>query len=592
MLLLVLALAAAFAWREITSPDFGFHVAAGRLILERGAWPQRDPFTFTVPDHPYVDMNGLFQVLLALLDRAAGTAGVGLLQLVLVEGAVLLLWATARRRGVSSPALLGVGFGLAVLAWEPRFLHRPELATFLFLAFELYALQRHRADGRAIWLMALAPLQILWVNSHSLSLLGPATLALYALAGLADKKRRPDKSPWLALGVVSLCLFANPYGWTGVRFLFQLSTRLEGGNIFGEMITELRSPFAAAPDRPALAFFVFAGLTVLVALLGRRGLTAFDVLLIAVYGALAAVARRNIPLFLMSALPAALAAAECASARFALRRPGRSGGRPARWTATAAVSAGLAFATSQAILGGYYLADFRPHRFGAGLSAAANPIACTDFIVRRNIPGPIFNHLRFGGYLEARLWPREKVFIDGRLEVIEEQLFREYVAANRGPGWPAMVDRWDPNLALIALDMRRQFERLVQDPQWALVEVDGVAALFLRRRPENRSIIDAARQALAQEDQQDPRETAPAPRPPMSWLLRLGRRSYPFDALARGNALFSLGYFEAARREYARGLREAGYDEPDLALSYAEACARLNRGAEAQLWREAARRGR
>ena len=93
---LVALLAAVLAWRQEVSLDLGFHLASGRWILEHGAWPETDPFTYTVADHPYIDMHGLFQVLLAMVERAWGLAGVGGFRLALVLGATGFLLATAR----------------------------------------------------------------------------------------------------------------------------------------------------------------------------------------------------------------------------------------------------------------------------------------------------------------------------------------------------------------------------------------------------------------------------------------------------------------------------------------------------------------
>ncbi len=187
-LALILVLAALLAWREETSLDFGFHLATGRYILEHRAWPETDPFTYTVADHPYIDMHGLVQVAIALAERAGGLVGVGFLRAAFVLATTGVLYAHARRRGVRSPALLLLGFTLALFAWEQRFFARPEMATYLFLAIELYLLRRHAEDGRSRWLYAIPVLQVVWVSSHALSLFGPAVLGLYAVFSLAHAR--------------------------------------------------------------------------------------------------------------------------------------------------------------------------------------------------------------------------------------------------------------------------------------------------------------------------------------------------------------------------------------------------------------------
>src|SRR6202012_986976 len=42
-----------------------------------------------------------------------------------------------------------------------------------------------------------------------------------------------------------------------------------------------------------------------------------------------------------------------------------------------------------------------------------------------NIRSPLFNTYEYGGYLMWRLWPTERVFIDGR--ALSESVFQDYV---------------------------------------------------------------------------------------------------------------------------------------------------------------------
>ena len=72
----IAALTALLAWRTESSRDFGFHVAMGRWILEHRAWPQVDSLTWTLAGRPYVDMNGLFQIVLDLVYGSGGMIGV------------------------------------------------------------------------------------------------------------------------------------------------------------------------------------------------------------------------------------------------------------------------------------------------------------------------------------------------------------------------------------------------------------------------------------------------------------------------------------------------------------------------------------
>src|SRR5690349_8343668 len=206
----VAVLTALLAWRTESSRDFGYHLATGRWILEHHSWPRVDSFTYPLAGRPYVDMHGLFQVMLALVHGAAGMIGIGVLRVLFALATFAALWASARQRKVRSPALLGVGFALALLTWEGRLTMRPELATGLFLALQLLLLRKHADTSKWQYLVATIPLQLVWVNTHALSLLGIAVMGLYATTSLASS-RAIDPVPWLVLLADMLMMFVNPY---------------------------------------------------------------------------------------------------------------------------------------------------------------------------------------------------------------------------------------------------------------------------------------------------------------------------------------------------------------------------------------------
>jgi hypothetical protein len=592
----VLALAAILAWREETSLDLGFHLATGRQMLADRAWPRLDEFTYTVTGRPYIDMHGLFQLGLALAEKAWGFAGIGLYRLALVLAATGLLWASARRRGVDSPILLAAGFTLGLAAWELRFFARPELTTYLALALSLYCLRRYAENSDWRWLAATVPLQLAWVNSHALSIFGIAVLGLHAVASLRHHPR-PAWAPWAALGAAMLMMLANPYGPSGIEFLWHLRTRLSAENPFAQAISELSSPWQAEARTfwPIRAFMLLLGAGGVGVLLAIRRLFLFDILTFALFAGLALSAVRNIGLFVVAGLPVALAAWQSLVARPLGARARSSAARRGAVGSTAGrqrlglvlVIAGMIVFGELVWAGGYYAANRRPERFGSGPSPAVYPVRTVRFITEHGLRGPIYNHLNFGGYLIGELWPMERVFIDGRLEVMGEEFFQRYLEINAGPGWAAMIARYDPNLAMIPITSPQQMRRLEKDPAWQLVEMDGAAALFLRTRPENAPLVADARarfEALAQLPAAEP-PFLPTPLP-SRFARTLGRRPFPWEAWGRGNGLYALQHYEAARHEYQRALMESPSEELPLALNFAAAAFHLGRAAEARAWYE------
>ena len=62
-------------WSVFRDGDISWHVAAGRWIMEHGGVPKADPFSFTMPGHPWVAHEWLPEVVYALGFDLAGHAG-------------------------------------------------------------------------------------------------------------------------------------------------------------------------------------------------------------------------------------------------------------------------------------------------------------------------------------------------------------------------------------------------------------------------------------------------------------------------------------------------------------------------------------
>jgi hypothetical protein len=587
ILFAVLALAACLAWRTECSRDFGFHLATGRWILEHGAWPRVDSFTYTRAASPYIDMHGLFQVVLALAYRG-GMVGVGLLRLAFVLATIAILWASARQRGVRSAALLGLGFGIALLAWEVRLMTRPELASGLCLAAQLLLLRRHADSGRRRWLYATVPLQWVWVYSHALSVFGIVVLGLYAAASLIGGLRRRvvDASPWLALAGATAVMFLNPYGAGGVAFLWNLQSRIQPGNTFAESIQELMSPFSARAAGfhalRAFKFMLIAGGGVVLARARRTAL--FDLGLLALFGTLAAMHMRMVGLFAIAALPVALEAA-CGLGR-SLPAPWRMRFAGAGALATVAVLLALVFVCEQTVADGYYTMNRSPSRFGYGESPAIFPIGTVATLNRGGLGGRIFNSIEFGGYLCLHRYPREQAFIDGRLEVMGEDFFDLYSRASDGGGWDEIVARYRPEVALVSATRSELIQRLRGDPGWTLVDVDAVSVLFARDTPDHRAAIAAGMEHLRRLNAAAAAtDEAIVPPPPPAWpAVIFGPHRVSLDDWGRGTSFLQLGMLQAARRAFRQTLLAADQPEPALVKAYVVVTYQLGRFAESRAW--------
>jgi hypothetical protein len=123
------------------------------------------------------------------------------------------------------------------------------------------------------------------------------------------------------------------------------------------------------------------------------------------------------------------------------------------------------------------------------------PAGAADFLLAHNVSGPMFNTYDYGGYLIWRLWPHERVFIDGR--ALNESVFLDYrrMATNAdstgGKSGEELLDQY--GIQVIVMD---GFEftsgepyllpAALSDPsqkEWKLVYQDAAAVVFMRHPP-------------------------------------------------------------------------------------------------------------
>jgi tetratricopeptide (TPR) repeat protein len=499
-------LAALLAFRQVGSADIGFHLKTGEWILDGNGWPRTDPFTETMAGQAYIDTSWGFDVLVALLHRLAGPAGLVLFVVGAVLGLFALLVATTRLLG-ASPAAVALLLPVAVLAMEMRFEPRPELLSYLFLALQVWLLTRRASAGTApagatagtagpapaSALRTLAPsilVQLAWANSHSLFVLGWGAMAAFLAGGLLEA-RRLDRPLAAALGLSVAGSLLNPYGFDGLRFPFTLLTRFAADNPFAGSIAEFVSPLelgrlgylAAFPKAPLLAMALLAALALLSIptwLAKRRWTLLFLALLAA---PLAAAMLRNVPLFVVLAWPGVAWALTAGTGRggvlagAALALAARPRARAAMLGAAVVVVAALA---ARVGTDAYYVDSRRTERIGADWNRRQLPVEAAAWAAGAHLPGKPLNHINFGGWLmHAQDAP---VFIDTRLEVVGESFFNDYrrilgseialehAVARHDIGWFITPHAGHADL----------IRRLSADPRWRLGYVDGLAALFVR----------------------------------------------------------------------------------------------------------------
>jgi hypothetical protein len=503
LLPLLCAVVGYVAYFPLTDTDIWWHLAAGRLIVERGQLLRVDPFALDTNSASWIDVHWLFQVLVYLGYRAGGA-------LALVIGKCALVgvgaWALLRAAVVASAPspehstspgapslpqpLLLLLIALPVYLARYLVLARPVVLTLLFVAVYLLLLERQRRGARLRELWLLLPLQVLWANVQGLYLLGPAIVActligetLSALvarrfAGFTAPRPRVLGALALLLGGLLVVNLATPYGWSALRLPFTLLSRIDplAGDLFTYNISENIPPWVLErTELGAIGYFKWiAAASFASFLLAWRHVSISRLLIVSMMFALSLLASRNVLLLcwvggwaLASNLGVAIDGwrGRLAVARRALPAVGVLG------LATLSL---LAASGSRDDVPTSELAPFRV------------PVEAAERLRELRLEGRLFNSVRYGGYIAWALWPQHRPFIDGRLVLRSAAQFAEHLRLLDEPArFEAFRRVHDLRLALLptaAADERYLplVAQLYRDPSWRLLYTDGTQALFAR----------------------------------------------------------------------------------------------------------------
>lgn len=125
----------------------------------------------------------------------------------------------------------------------------------------------------------------------------------------------------------------------------------------------------------------------------------------------------------------------------------------------------------------WYLSNESYFKIGIGIDNIQQPEKATEFIVNNKLKGNILNSIGYGGWLEWKA--KQPVFIDGRLEVMRENLYNEVVKSWNG-GLADLIVKYNPKI--IVYNYQKYFawtDQIAALTDWKLVYLDGAAAIFV-----------------------------------------------------------------------------------------------------------------
>src|ERR1700730_7437646 len=461
--------------------DTGIHIRIGDLILASHHVPATDPFSFSKPGETWFAHEWLTEAFSALLIRAGG-----LNALVLLTGAILAVYNTILlldivKRGANS--LVAIALVLAgTNAASIHFHTRPHVFTLLFLTLSAALIARDRRKATK-WIWLLVPLTVLWANMHGGFVVLFAVLGIVIGGSIAEALLDPDaagtkskmaaRSSWLTFG----CVIASLLNPQGVKLHLHIVELLQV-SWYKTHINEYQSPSFTSEPMLFYMGLLFLGLMTVYSLLRQKHI--IEALWILFFAYWSLVSARNVPLFIIIALP--WIALELTSL---WREIAEASSRQS----TVGVLDDIATQTSGrfrafGLWTPLFLAGilwFTPqNRWPSDFSKEMFPLTMLHRHADQLARGRVFTVDQWADYLIYENYPRQRVFIDGRSDYYGEEIGKAYLAIQEArPKWRELLAQYSfdtifcpPDLPLVAL--------LKTSRDWRIVDQDAESILFAK----------------------------------------------------------------------------------------------------------------
>jgi hypothetical protein len=300
---------------------------------------------------------------------------------------------------------------------------RPELFSFLILSIFLVILYKTRE--RYTPLIFLLPLlELLWVNLHIYFFIGIVVFILFLVDFFLERRRQlvTRESKLIVISFLLTCLAAliNPHGITGALYPLHVFQNYGYSIEENQTIFFLQANFhkATIPFFELSAFLLFASL-----FLTLKRARLIDWLLAVCFTLLGALAIRNFPLFVIAVfLPFSYSVSQLGQ-KIKASLPADK-----QQLATILTISGISLALLLQI-------KDRVSLFPVTAAYERGAEQAVTYYQKEHLPGPIFNNFDIGSYLAYRLYPGEKVFVDGRPEAYPASFFQNvYIPMQQDPG--------------------------------------------------------------------------------------------------------------------------------------------------------------
>ena len=463
-LALLILLPVAF-FLSITPHDYWWYVRIGKDILQTGAIPTVDTFSYTYAGRPIFYQPWLSAVIFWLAHSLGGATLSFLLRGICIGLAYGVIWTLMHAAGTGTKVatLLTVLLGLSSsMNWSMR----PQFFAYPLFAVSLWILWRwQNGNAKSLWILPL--ISLLCANLHGSFILPFILMGSALVFGGGDRKQL---AIWFGLSL--LATLGNPRGLFVWRFVPDMLTSASD-QLFA---TEWRPPVNAGWQMNI--FFGWLLLFIPLAAVSPRRLSGLEWVWFLGFGWLALSGLRYVIwfMFIMAVLSGPLLTALLEP--FKLEREAESPHPGVNFTL-----AGILLLLPLMMLPGIREAWWQDSP--PAYHEATTPSAATRWLAAHpDLPGPLFAEYTFSSYLSFAL-PSRLVWIDNRFNAYPPEHWEKYQAISSArPRWDELLDEDRVNLLLLSRTSQPFLVQAIEESGgWCEQYRDKHTVIFLRCRP-------------------------------------------------------------------------------------------------------------
>ncbi|HBE44074.1 MAG TPA: hypothetical protein DDW17_01140 [Deltaproteobacteria bacterium] len=458
--------------------DLWYHLNGGRYILENKSVPEDSYFSFISPPREWVDYFWFFQVVVYTIHNFFDYYGLVFLRAILFLSITITIWffLVKDSKDTSSLFYSGIILALYVMLLLPRYhLIRPHTFTYLFIVLFLYILE-YRPDRTYL----IPILSLFWVNLHGITypvmiLILLAYLLEIFIRQIRNKTSLKRKELYFIIPIIvaMACVYLTPHG-AKLTWIPFVPTEFASLYIRELQPIELKELFTfniykLIPTHGTIFNILFYSASIAVIGMFVRWRIRLSHLILFTGGVI--LLTKGIRLKYECALlilPVLKDAISLISFRHAVRK---------------GLIPRVIFIVIVLLMPFMYMKGFFAQMPKFPFSFKGLPHGITLFLNKIDAKGFVLNHPNTGGYIQWKLYPKYKIFMDMEVPFlftnedfyVVKKVFTDELFLKK------TLSRYDPSFITVPLKNLRFRDLISSFPDYRVVFFDDEEVLYINR---------------------------------------------------------------------------------------------------------------